>query len=440
MRYIKNFENFRPIKINSHKPFKVKKNLDRSIKYLQTGIKSINKRLDSSNGLSNKKKINRIKLVKDRNNKVKQLSDLTFKQIKQAEYLKNNIDENLDSSKDLIDVLESENFDSNHILDYLGLDEDEYKIAQYYSYYESPIYDINGITLLTTSKYLEFLMGIEENSINFVYSFTNYYNQYEYYVDDDELNYLENYLTTENEKQTIELAKIFGIKLSTDGNRLQEGQFYKLFDKLGLYYKLNNYKGEISMENERAVEKAAKKVISELPFKIDFINKKDYDIEIEIVYDDVVKHIKENNLKDVKTIKDFLEKCVHEIGTDIEYDKKNQFLGDFKDLNREIENDLDDFITWPDGIFTNLIIENKLKLFKKKIELANFGHYYDIRVNYNNVRKNLFQLSEHYKNSIYNWFKTDEFEEMFMKMNTSKEAVENYHNFMLDQDIKSYNL
>ena len=44
MKYIKTFENYTPIKINSAKPFKVKKGLLKNAIYLQKGIKSDKKR------------------------------------------------------------------------------------------------------------------------------------------------------------------------------------------------------------------------------------------------------------------------------------------------------------------------------------------------------------------------------------------------------------
>jgi hypothetical protein len=114
MKYLKTYENFKPIKNNLEKPFKIKKNIDKSIRYLQKGIKSLRKRLDNDDNINNPAKIQkdkRSKMNKDKNDKIQQLKDLTFKQIKQNTYIRNNpVNENIKNSKNLIEVLESEDF------------------------------------------------------------------------------------------------------------------------------------------------------------------------------------------------------------------------------------------------------------------------------------------------------------------------------------------
>lgn len=89
MKYIKTFENFKPIKINSHKPFKVKKNLQKSILYAQKHINGLKKMLDNQKDFKRRSEIN-----KNLAEKKKRLKDLSIYKLKQAEYLKNNpIDE-----------------------------------------------------------------------------------------------------------------------------------------------------------------------------------------------------------------------------------------------------------------------------------------------------------------------------------------------------------
>lgn len=91
MKYIKTYENFTPIKINSHKPYKVNKNIDKSLHVLQNGLKALKKRLPNERNMKNRSEI--IKTINQKNQKFRELS---FQKLKQAEYLKNNpIDENV---------------------------------------------------------------------------------------------------------------------------------------------------------------------------------------------------------------------------------------------------------------------------------------------------------------------------------------------------------
>ena len=158
MKYIKTYENFTPIKINSAKPFKVKKNIDKNIKYLQRGISSIKKRLEKQRDVKKHSDMNN-----DLNSKIQKLKDLNFKKIKQQEYFRNNpVKENLDTEeKNLIDVLESPDFNPEDIVEYIGLDEKDYKVrsGSYYRY--EPEYYKDSLTIYMNSRKLEDLMEIE---------------------------------------------------------------------------------------------------------------------------------------------------------------------------------------------------------------------------------------------------------------------------------------
>ncbi len=131
MKHLKTFENFKPIKINNAKPFKIKKNLDTNIRYLQKGIKSLRSRLGKQKSLKKRSQMNQ-----DINKRVKKLSDVTFKQLKQAEYLKNNpIKESLeDQSETLLSILKSSDFKKEDILKFIGFNENEYEFKLDYNW------------------------------------------------------------------------------------------------------------------------------------------------------------------------------------------------------------------------------------------------------------------------------------------------------------------
>lgn len=93
MKYLKTFENFKPIKNNLEKPFKIKKDIDRSIHHLQKGIKALRRRIPSENDIKK-----RTKITLDANQKVRDLAELQLKKVKQNIYLNEHpIDENINN-------------------------------------------------------------------------------------------------------------------------------------------------------------------------------------------------------------------------------------------------------------------------------------------------------------------------------------------------------
>ena len=64
------------------------------------------------------------------------------------------------------------------------------------------------------SDELENLMNINDGVINWMLNITNYYSNYEYYIDDSELDYLDRYLSDENIKKIEALAKLLKYELT----------------------------------------------------------------------------------------------------------------------------------------------------------------------------------------------------------------------------------
>jgi len=405
MKYIKSFEFYTPIKINNAKPFKIKNNIDKSVKYLQKGIKSDKKRLVKQTDIKKRSDLNT-----NLNSKIQKLKDLTFKKVKQQEYLRNNpITENVENedSENLINIISSPDFKPEDIEKYIGLDKKDYKFDQ--DYYHDYTYTKDGFSILINASKLEELMNIESGVLNYLNSFGGYGgNNYEYYVNDDELGYLSGYLTPEILKKIKELSIIFNHEIDPD----EEGEISELFNYLSLNKILDDFKSEISMENERAVDLAAKALIKSLPFNFDNKWNTDFDSELYFDYDDMLEYMKKHNME-VKTIKEFLENVYesNDFSYDFEYEDKQQYLGDFKDLKREVENIVDKYLDAPEDIFPVLIENNNLDVFKDRIELAMFTYNFDIHINYNRKQLNLFEIAKEYDNDILKWFKTYEFQE-----------------------------
>jgi len=85
MKYLQTYENFKPIKINSEKPFKIKKNILKHLNTFQKGIKIAKKKLDKE-----KNTLARSKIHQDITDKIRKIRDLNRHKLKQAEYLRNN--------------------------------------------------------------------------------------------------------------------------------------------------------------------------------------------------------------------------------------------------------------------------------------------------------------------------------------------------------------
>lgn len=435
MKYIKTYELFTPIKINNEKPFKIKKNIDRSMKYLQTGISSLKNRIYKEKDIKKRADMNRLL-----NQKVKELKDLQFKKVKQTVYLKENpIEESLDNNINLITILEeikSEKLDPLEIEKYMGFDDDEYEFSHLYdSQHYDKLVDKDGITFKINFEELENIKGLEEGVINWILNLTNYYSGYEYYVDDSDMDYLDRYLPEDSLNKIEKLAKKFKYKLKKD----KEGDIREFFEYLGLDDDLEDYKNEISMENERAVEKNAHELVKLLPFEIDNKHSKNFNCEIVIDYETIIDYMKKNNIK-VNSIKDFFENVseLDDFSFEIEHDHY-EYLNDFKDLTLEVNNDVSKYLDQPDEVFPHMIKYDKIEAFKKNIKMALFSYDYDIWLNGNRESVNLFKIAKFYDNNIYKWFLTDEFEEILKKIGDEKD-MENYMDFRVVENMRKFNI
>lgn len=441
MKHIKTFENFKPIKINSAKPFKVKKNLDTNIKYLQKGIKSLRSRLDKQKSAKKRSQMNQ-----DINKRIKKLGDVTFKQLKQAEYLKNNpIKESVEGehSESLLSILKSPDFVKEDILNFIGFNEDEYSFKQEYDWRDgyTPTYTKDGFIMLYHFNKLEKLMDVENGFLEYLTRAISEYNGIDYEVDDDELNYLDRFVTNETIEKIKKLAKLFGykLKLESDGS-LEDEETYKMFTYLGLQSDLDDFKTEISYANERAIKKSGEELLKSIPFEINKIYGKTFDCELSFDYDTVIEYLEKHKLE-VITIKELLENLTEssDFNYDFEYEGKYEHM-DYTDLEKEIDDAANTYIESPDEIFPKLIAVDNLKTFKNNVKKAFFDYEYETWVDGNKVNWNLFQFANYYKDGeIYKWLKSEKFEKIIKSVGSDSEFSE-YEKFVFDGDTQKYNL
>lgn len=434
MKYIKKIENFKPIKVNNKKPFKMKKDILRSIIYLQKGIKSDTKRIENEKDIPKRSKLSR-----DRNMKVKKLKDLTLHKAKQIQHLRDNpIVESVENEKTLLEVLESKDFKEKDILGYIGFEEgEEYDLDYEYDWHTKeniPSYNKHGIDILVKDKDIEDLMGIENGVIMHMVTLDSYWNNYEYYIDDEELDYLGGYLTDEISKKVLQFSKLFKTEIEPE----EEGEIKKLFLALGLKDDLDNFAGEMSMENEKAVKKTSEEIINSLPYDIDNVyDKGKFNLKLDFHYENIIEYIKENNIEDeVNTISDFIENVTEndELTYEFEY-QHHQHLGDFGDLKNEIERIVEGYINAPHEVIPKIINVDNLDMFKKNIDLAIFSFEYGYGWS---EKENLFQIAKKIDGNILQYMKTSEFDEIMKKI--GGDDLEAYRDLILKSDMEMFNI
>ena len=454
MRYIKKYENFTPIKINNEKPFKFDDSIADKIAYMQDSLKKLRKRVQNEKDRKKQAELNN-----EINAKVKRLSDLTFKQTKQVAYLKNNpITESsdiVDNAPNLIKVLSSKNFKPEDITEYIGFEEKDAMInaeKEYrYPYTFVPSYDEDGFTLIIRRSAIEDLLGIENGSLEFALQF-NQYNGYDYYVDDDELNYLGSYIKKGTINKIVKLSKMF--KFNDNIVPTEEGEINDLFQYLDLIDDLDTFKGEMGMAHERAIAKAADEALKKLPFNLDNNDNHDrgydreqYQYKLVFEYKAIIEYMKKYKL-DVKSIKELLSNIVDsdELNPEsIEYDDSSMYIN-YDDLSKSIDDVVTKYIESPDDIFKIWIEKDNLEMFKKFEEQYAFYNFdYDFWYNTKRHHNNLFMMAKLYNGKILEWFKTYDFQKKFIeahmdyykifkKVDILNQEIENEFSYIVNVD------
>jgi len=259
--------------------------------------------------------------------------------------------------------------------------------------------------------------NIDDGSIMFALNLTNSYNQYDEYVDDDELDYMTRYLNDENINLIKKLCKLLDVKFKDNQEMLKD-----LFLSLGSNLDTQDMLNEISYERTNAVEYNAESVLKKLPFTLSSSNS--LDIEVEIDIEKIGEYIDKNNLKNINTIKDLLKEIdfsdfsIEKLGNFYESD----YVANFKDLDNEFEKQLEELI----GILDEPEIEytdpNQLNLFKDsnddiiKKSIKHQPKKYDYQPDvFTKLTMKELSYAKDVGGKVLGWFKSYEFQKNFMK-------------------------
>lgn len=212
----------------------------------------------------------------------------------------------------LYDILKSIDTDEDtiKIFDLFDLDKKKYYLS------EDDI-SVRDFKFYTNIKDLSDFMNIEDSILDDIERIFSRYNDFEYYVDrSEEMNYMSSYLNSESIDLISKLAKSFDYDLKLDKDSYEQ-KIVDFLKYIGVYDEISyEYIADLSNLKENALKDCLEdNVISKQPFILkDDINygddnKKQFYYFVKFEYDNLLKFLEENNIKDdVYTMSDLFEK------------------------------------------------------------------------------------------------------------------------------------
>ena len=277
---------------------------------------------------------------------------------------------------------------------------------------------------------LENLIGMREGTIHYVRQLSSNYSGYEHWIEKDELEYIGRYLSGDTLKEIEKLADLTGIKIDIS----EQGEILRLLDELTLEDVIETMMTEIRMEHERAIEDTASDVVDSFPFSFDYpVSYSEFNIQLDFDIGHMMDYIEKNKLE-VNSVKEFIEEC--DWG-DFSYEIEHQSyenLGDFKDLNTETYNKIENFTSSPDELMPEFIKGDNLTMLKKMINKAFFDYNYSYwGKGYQRKNYTLFQIAKDKDNSVLEFFKSEKFQRWYLKDLDINVQTERYRQLVDDE-------
>jgi len=307
-------------------------------------------------------------------------------------------------------------------------------------------YDNETCRILTKQEFVEDLMGLEKGFYYWVHSATNQYNRYEYDVDDDELNYLPNYLDDKSIDIIKKMAKFLEYDINKNDKYREYPQLQEFLIHIGLKDVLEEIKYNISYMKENALEtKITREIYEKLPINFDQFNRESYkklnDL-LEIDYKKVIKYLEDNKKNDIKTLSELIEYVGNneDLGYDMEYDiASDESDEDYKRISDDFKGTMEKY--WNveheivyDELFKEIIIKDRLDIIKNNVDYISWED--KLYTWYNHDRVNWYLIEFAKKNSdCYNWFSSEDF---YNKVEKICEKDEKFKEFLLDFQTKSF--
>ena len=232
--------------------------------------------------------------------------------------------------------------------------------------------DNDEIIILCEESDVENILDVEDGVLSYISGLPHN----EYYIDDEEKQYIFNQMNDES----IELIKDFASELDYK-LKLDEERVYDFLLYLKLDYILENYITSLSIAHSDALNKKTnKEIIDIIPFEIDFFRK----TQLTIVLEKTKKYIERNKDTDFKTITEIFE----HIGDNLPYTYEISYeLYDYIDLSdvaQDITSSIRKFYNngIMDDFWLNIIMSDEIDLFKKYYKKYDWND--SIKYNWNN--------------------------------------------------------
>ena len=222
------------------------------------------------------------------------------------------------------------------------------------------------------------ILDVPEGTTNLI-QYLDFYD-YEYYVDDSEVDYISYNLTDKQKKNLIEFAKYIGYK---NTNYNDANFFPELIEEYNLSEIKDDYIGELMDIKKNAVQRKKHEEIDKLvPFEID-------NDGLDLNYEETIKYINQFDLKEITTLEELFESIPNKI-----------------DYNNEIEYDISDYENYEDMIETinsaiNMIWDSEHKLLEPNYIITLIYNIRDNKENINIIKKIFDKISWEYKEKFY---------------------------------------
>jgi hypothetical protein len=296
-------------------------------------------------------------------------------------------------------------------------DNDLEKIIGFKSkYFDLEIDNDNNFTLYLDEEFFCDFVNVENGIFTYLEGVQSDYG-YEHYVDESEIEYINNYLNDDNIKLIEKICKLLDIENTDENVRL-------LLYALGDSIEPNEFIWEISYANGEVIKKEAYKAIKDLPFSYSraysyrkTYGKKNFDFEIELNINDIVEYINKHNLKDIETVSDFLYNVDYSyFSYEIENVWESEFDPDYTELNKIAETKLDNIIEDLEE-FTSMPQRdhNQLTLFDKDV-LDNMEAEYILKSDlFSKLKIDNVESAKQLGGKLLAWFKSYFFQKKYME-------------------------
>ncbi len=270
----------------------------------------------------------------------------------------------------------------------------------------------SDFTLSFKELFLTKFLNLEENILSYASNLNSAYSNNNTYIDDSELDFIDNYLTSENSKKLNLLLNYLDVNI-------EDQVTSRVFNMLDNLVNFDQLKDDISEEYDNAISYNADEALEELPFGIRNSYSAFWDIDLIFHIEKIGEYIDKKKLN-VSTIKEFLENvdfsyfCYESI--DNRYETNYKF--DYVNLNKHFEEIIDEILEIIDeNDIEDVVDPNQLKLYfdndedlvKNKEKDYNFGELFK------KIDIDKLYTAKLLGGKFLAWFESYEFQKNYMK-------------------------